>query len=241
MKLVSFSLYGSDQKYQTGAVENALKILDQMPDWQCRFFVSTDISTDLVEKLIDVGAQVIRRDASSGSKGMFWRFDAAFDQNYQHVIFRDCDSRISEREYLAIQHWVKSGKDLHIIRDHPMHDAPILGGLWGVRPKSVIDLEVQFLNYAPKGYYGEDQEFLARKIYRKLRKDAIVHDSFFLRERGVQKFAMQRSAWEYCGEPYDAMGQISQELRSMLQETEESKRRIIALRMKSFLRQCLGK
>lgn len=241
MKLVSFSLFGRDLKYQTGAIKNAIQVRDQMPEWKCRFYVSTEIPSEITQKLVEIGAQVILRDATNGSSGMFWRFEAAFDQDYQHVIIRDCDSRIDEREYVAIKEWVESRKDLHIIRDHPMHDAPILGGLWGVRPSSIFDLTEIFLTYKPKGYYGEDQEFLANSVYRKLKRNSIVHDSFFYRDAGARKFKTKRKSWEYCGESYDENEQVSEKLRCIVKESEESNFLKIKLKAKSIMKKFVGR
>lgn len=44
---------------------------------------------------------------------------------------RDLDSRFSDREYAAVQDWLKSDKVFHVMRDHPLHDFSIFGGLWG--------------------------------------------------------------------------------------------------------------
>lgn len=44
-------------------------------------------------------------------------------------ISRDTDSRLGLRESAAVDEWVKSGKMLHTMRDHPVgHTAPILAG-----------------------------------------------------------------------------------------------------------------
>ena len=43
---------------------------------------------------------------------------------------------------MAVDEWIKSGKSLHVMRDHPAHRIPagtnqmsILGGMWGLKSK----------------------------------------------------------------------------------------------------------
>ena len=49
-----------------------------------------------------------------------------------HFIIRDADSRLSRRDFCAVEEWLKSGKMFHVLRDHPSHsNFPISGGLWG--------------------------------------------------------------------------------------------------------------
>ena len=64
---------------------------------------------------------------------MFWRFFAHDETDCEYVVFRDADSRISKREKMAVDEWIQSGKSIHIMRDHPYHTVPILGGMWGCR------------------------------------------------------------------------------------------------------------
>jgi hypothetical protein len=42
---------------------------------------------------------------------------------------RDSDSRIIPREEEAVRDWLASNKTYHIMRDHPAHCIPILGGI----------------------------------------------------------------------------------------------------------------
>ena len=46
---------------------------------------------------------------------------------------RDLDSRFSKREAAAVGEWLQSSAAIHVMRDHPQHGAPLLGGLWGAR------------------------------------------------------------------------------------------------------------
>ena len=41
---------------------------------------------------------------------------------------RDLDSAPTQREADAVEEWLRSGKTLHVMRDHPSHTFPMLGG-----------------------------------------------------------------------------------------------------------------
>ena len=71
------------------------------------------------------------RTTSGAIAGMFWRFLVADDASVERFIVRDSDSRLNAREAHAVAEWMKSGKKVHTIRDHPNHDRPLNGGLWG--------------------------------------------------------------------------------------------------------------
>ena len=49
------------------------------------------------------------------------------------ALFRDLDSRPSRREMEAVEEWMLSKHVVHVMRDHPGHDMPILAGMWGVK------------------------------------------------------------------------------------------------------------
>ena len=62
-----------------------------------------------------------------------WRFLPTLDPQVEIFMSRDLDSPIKPREVEAVEEWVKSEKALHVMRDHPAHGVPMLGGLWGAR------------------------------------------------------------------------------------------------------------
>ena len=90
---------------------------------------------------------------------------------------RDLDSRFNDREFTSVHNWLNSKEPLHIIRDHPNHDQPILAGLWGtklsndlIRNKWRESWKNGFLNekllmFSKPDSYGPDQTFLKRYTY----------------------------------------------------------------------------
>ena len=71
------------------------------------------ISMDNV-KLVDMSNTSIKNPR-------MWRFNAAIDPDINKYIMRDIDSRISQREKLAVDKWLNSTSTFHIMHDHPGH------------------------------------------------------------------------------------------------------------------------
>jgi len=182
MKLICFSLWGNNPLYTAGAMRNAEIAKELFPDWICRFYIANTVPTLVSTRLESMeNCQVVRRSSPGTPHSMFWRFEPAFDPSVDYMISRDTDSRLGIREKSAIDDWVESGKKFHIMRDHPYHGMPIMGGMWGCKPvlsDDVKNLSYKWLEIQPDKK-GSDQEFL-RHVYEKLSsEDVHVHDEFF--------------------------------------------------------------
>src|SRR5262249_26774163 len=110
--------------------------------------------------------------------GLFWRYLVIEDPSVTVAIFRDCDSRLSPRERAAVDEWLASDQTLDVMRDHPNHRFPIMGGLWGVRCKRARWIP-RSLGIVPTKFYNADQVLLARHVWPKLKDDCIEHDEFY--------------------------------------------------------------
>lgn len=132
MKLISFSLFGSAEKYNRGAVENAKLAAQIYPDgWTCRFYCDDRVT--VTRELLDLGCEVILMPrARANAEAMCWRFLPAAEASIERVIVRDADSRLNVREAAAVAEWIKSGQPFHVMRDHEHHRCfAVFGGLWG--------------------------------------------------------------------------------------------------------------
>jgi hypothetical protein len=199
-KIITFSLWGKDPKYTIGAVRNAEIAKEIYPGWTCRFYTGDDVSEDIENQLIDNGAEVCKMDGSSWN-GMFWRFFAAGGPHV--MISRDTDSRLGPREKSAVDEWLASDKDFHIMRDHPYHATEILGGMWGVRNGLLKGIKDMIANYHTGVYdnkYQVDQNFLREIIYPLVKDHSIVHDEYFERK----PFPTPReNLQDFVGQVYD--------------------------------------
>lgn len=181
MKLISFSLWGDLPMYTVGAIRNAEIASELFPDWICRYYTGNTVSSDIISKLESMSnTEVVLRDSPGTPHSMFWRFEPAWDSSVDYMIVRDTDSRLGVREKAAVDEWIKSGKRLHIMRDHPYHNTPIMGGMWGCRPILLPEMEKMAKEWlkTQKDQKGSDQHFL-RQIYPMIAQDSCVHDEFY--------------------------------------------------------------
>lgn len=231
MILVSFSLYGSNPKYIIGALKNAEEINSLGSEWKSIFYIGSEISHEIETELVNFGAMVQRQEEFWHKNGMFWRFMAIHRLDYDFVIFRDVDSRISQRELAAVYQWISSKKILHVLRDHPHHNAIILGGLWGVT-QAAKNAKIVWENTFKYGVnHGEDQVFLAIEVYPALRKSVHLNDSFFTVLPSKSKFPTERIGFSYVGESLDEDDSFDETLRLVLEDYLLSRFKRIKLKL----------
>ena len=219
---ISFSLYGSDQKYINGAIENAEIAREIYPGWRTVFYVDSSINETVLNELELLGAKIVFRNLSTGAQGVFWRFAASGLPDAETVIFRDSDSRLSIREAAAVQQWLESKAELHAMRDHPFHSSWILAGMWGARGGLLKKIAKVLPTSTPVDQkWGLDQRWLAVNVYKPFHESMFMHDSFFRREKSFF-FPDVRNNGEYVGEVIDANGCYSEKLRKIVNLAEES-------------------
>jgi len=204
-RLVSFSLFGSSPLYLQGAIRNAHLIHRVYPGWVARFYVSQEIPESVVRQLEAADAEVVRKERVGLIDGMFWRFLPASEPGLDAVIVRDVDSRLNLRESSAVKEWLDSGKRLHIMRDHPDHRVPILGGMWGCRGESIPDIQELIEAWKLWAKKGQDQDFLRDTVYLRFCNDSLVHSDFYYYQ-GEQRrpFPLRRPFGEFVGSVIDA-------------------------------------
>jgi protein O-GlcNAc transferase len=197
--IISFSLWGENPKYTIGAIRNAELAKEIYPGWKCRFYIGEDVPNNIIETLKSLESEIVQM-GGTGWNGMFWRFLAA--DSYDIVISRDTDSRLNFREKAAVEEWLNSDKDFHIMRDHPYHATAILGGMWGSR-NGILRGISQWINaYNKRDYdnkYQVDQNFLRELTYTIVKDRSFVHDEFFEKK----PFPTPRNNNEYVGASFN--------------------------------------
>ena len=204
--IVAYSLWGDHPMYWIGALKNIELVNKFYPGFISRFYIDKNSRQDLIESIKGENVEVILVDSKDSFHGMFWRFWASEDPDVDIFLSRDCDSRISEREATAVNEWLKSDKDFHIMRDHPYHTVPILGGMWGCRKGLLRDIKIskQIEHWNKFGRKGIDQDFLGQVIYPYIRNKAMEHAEFGLRFGGeIRSFPTKRQNYEYIGDIFD--------------------------------------
>ena len=199
-KIISFSLWGTNPKYTIGAIRNAGLATEIYPDWVCRFYTGEDVTDEIKAVLLDLNSEVIEMGGADWN-GMFWRFFAADSGDI--VISRDTDSRLGLREKAAVDEWLSSDKDFHIMRDHPYHRTEILGGMWGCRNGILKGIRQMISDYDTREFnnkYQVDQNFLREAIYPIVKDNSMVHDEFFEKK----PFPTPRlNSQDFVGQVYD--------------------------------------
>jgi len=133
-KVISFSLWGDKPDNCIGAIDNARKASKYFPDWICRFYVSTTVPSLIVETLKnEKNTEVIIINQKKDVLCELWKLFATEDQTVDVCIFRSVSSRLTKRDSIAVEDWLRSSYRLHIIRDHPFNNPhPIPVNSWGV-------------------------------------------------------------------------------------------------------------
>ena len=105
---------------------------------------------------------------------MNWRFLTTLDPQVDIAFSRDLDSLPMKREMMAVNEFLNSSREFHFMRDHPKHNVPMMGGMWGVRlssskirqklHQSFMKLFKSKLFYVDNNRIGPDQYILAKYI-----------------------------------------------------------------------------
>jgi len=167
MKVISFCIYGSNDKYCKGLDENLKLIQSNLPDYNVFVYVGNDVPSNWLEQYKTYEFVKLIYTNRIGHDNMINRFFAIDQENVDIAIIRDADSRLHERDIWCIKQFEKSFYTFHTIRDHPEHRALILGGLWGIK-KDCINISIQELY---KKFNASNQTV-----------NKIQHDQYFLRD-----------------------------------------------------------
>lgn len=216
-KIISFCLWGNNPKYTIGAIKNANLTNEIYSGWISRFYCGKSVPEDIINQLKSIdNCEVVLMDENGDWNGMFWRFLPASESDVSVMISRDCDSRLTLREKLAVDEWLNSNKDFHIMRDHPHHGIEILGGMWGVKYPLLKDMKTYINDYSKGNFWQVDQNFLKEKIYPLINNNVFIHDSFFNNEIDKHFFPQIRIGQEFVGEIYDQYDNPTIEHRKLI-------------------------
>lgn len=214
-KVISFTLWGNHPDYNVGMIKNAQLAKKYFPNWEVWVYYR-DIPQDTLD-VLNEHSNVKMIDCNEEKLGaLFWRYLPANDPEVECFISRDADSRLSYRESVAVDEWLKSDRTLHIIRDHPCHGIRMLAGMWGLKG----DLDIRNLLYKYKVENNKDvdetpdmtikrieldQFFLWDVIYEMYKEDAFIHSGwrFFDDEKETHQIAVERKNYEFIGERWD--------------------------------------
>ena len=217
-KIIAISMYGPKENVLFN-LNDSVNFLHELifdmnkiyPNWILRVYHDQSLNDDLICSIECSYHNVDFCNASQlGSLGSIsdymppkiWRFLPAGDLLVDMIISRDLDSPLSQRELDAVNQWLSTNKSWHIMRDHPLHQMPILGlnfcsyrktvyefvcllgGMWGFHCEYNRTFAREFLNKLLNRtlisrYGGRDnQTFLTEHVWPYIQNDMFVHDSY---------------------------------------------------------------
>jgi GR25 family glycosyltransferase involved in LPS biosynthesis len=177
-KVISFCVYGNEEKYIKGLTKNLEIINDKLPDFYSYIYAGADIKEEqLVEYNSFKNVKIVRKNISD-SLIKFDRFFPIDDEDVEVCFSRDIDSRINERDIWTMREFIASEKKFHIIRDHHWHKMRIMAGCFGIKKINGLKIKDEFENWKESQTnfnYGSDENFLQEIIYPKISSCCLIH------------------------------------------------------------------
>ena len=208
---ISYSLWGDNEVYTYGMIENVLAAKEIYSEWVVRIHYNDTVPKKIIDWLSEQSnVEMVHHEGMDKlASNTFWRFYDMFLPNTT-VLIRDADSRLTVYEKEMVDEWLSSDKDFHVIRGYPTHKVPILAGTCGCRnsllqythinngvtninalPRSFIPSET-FLEWyqkqLPKEHdkYLVDQIFLYQYVYPMIANSLFVHS---VKENAYEPFS----------------------------------------------------
>ncbi|XP_042875613.1 uncharacterized protein LOC122255530 [Penaeus japonicus] len=220
-QVVALSLYGNKAAYWLGMDTLLTQVRQHYPGWKVRLYTDARWRKSVLCPLLRDHAHFYVCDVEnlppplgnvSAVHPMLWRALPLGDLQVAAMIVRDTDSPISSREAAAVEQWLASNKTFHIMRDHPAHDTPILGGMWGARwdnlpaPRAADELarvrDKMLKQGLGKSRHGVDQEILTATLWPVAQGRMIGHDSYLCKKYAYSApWPTQRQDGFFVGAP----------------------------------------
>jgi hypothetical protein len=200
--LISTSLfyYNKQSIKYNDLYKNIVNTFNILSDYDVDLVIYYDntVPTNIINDLKETNNVIlVKKNISVNRSGCFWRYEAYDDfKNYDIYFFRDIDISLEVNDLYIIQDFLKSDRKIfYIFIVHTRKSYPkqgfLMGGMFGMK-KNVIESFKSYIelynNEKTLGYYGSDEEFLAKKIYPLKKslifieprvKNAKLTDSFF--------------------------------------------------------------
>lgn len=200
VKYISFSLFGAEDRFFKGALENLRVCKTLYPDWSCIFYVSQNYPTPRLDEIrVSGGLVVVVNEVAEGLAPTIWRFRAGLIPDAEWVLVRDLDSLPSHREVDAVSVWIESGTDFHVMRDHYDHIWHMPAGLVGFRTERTRDALRELTEASQGAYYGVDADLLHSFIWKNRSLTRLVHDSITPRLLRVNRFRVESLNGDFVG------------------------------------------
>jgi hypothetical protein len=210
-KIVSFCVWGNSDLYNLGLFENAIQMPIIFPGWIMYIAYTPTANQKIINEISKFPwVEMEMYNEPNHSKNTMLRIIPGFRPINDVVIFRDADSRLLKRDYVAVMHWLnKTDKKVHLIRDHPANNFRIMAGLWGVRDGIIAKPEIinKFYEYLTKPEFNKwtvDQVYLQKYIYPLIENTTCIHADFNKFEKWAILFPKNAPSRKngFCGQTF---------------------------------------
>ena len=182
VNVISYSLWGDNPLYNVGIIKNCELKNKFFNDWEMWVYHDDTVPLQTLEILKNNNVKLIPKKSDGFIKAT-WRFLPFSDKNVNFFISRDSDSRLSLRDKCAVDEWIESGKNFHVVRDHPVgHNWIMNAGMWGGKCGVIKDIENLIFDFSKYSNIHDkffDQYFLSHKIYPLINNSLFSHDEYF--------------------------------------------------------------
>ena len=233
-KLVSFCIWGDSDLYNLGLLENAIQMPKIFPGWIMHICYTHTANQKIMNEIAKFPwVEMEMYEEPNHSKNTMHRFLAGMKPNNDVVIFRDADSRLLKRDYMAVMDWLNNtDKKVHLMRDHPANKFRIMAGLWGVRDGIIAKPEIvqKFYDYYKNPEFEKwtiDQVYLQKYIYPLIEHTTCIHASFNNFEPWAKPFpkGCPPRKYGFCGQTFHYAPEASKKMK--IKNVELGKKRII--------------
>ena len=177
-QLIAYSLYGSEERYTIGAIKNAILATRHFKGYTLRFYTGASVPESIKQTLqLFPHVQLVEEQGPEDHTAKLWRFQALIDREFDVVLSRDADARLTHRERIAHEEFLASGLDFHIMKDHPTgHNYQISAGMFAARTRAT---PAHLDYYEPGDYYTADQDWLAAHLWPLIKDASLIHDESY--------------------------------------------------------------
>lgn len=179
-RIISYSLYGNDQRYIDGAFANVELMPTIYIDWEIYIYHDATVPSNIIDKLKTYHyVKMINMLNSSIINKISWCFLVASETDVERYVIRNIDTRLSLREKAAVDDWITSGKRFHVMRDHPSHSRyPMNSGMWGGTRDAMPNMHSLLLTQHQENRHIENMKFLDSVVWMKAKSSVYISTRF---------------------------------------------------------------
>jgi hypothetical protein len=159
-------------------IQNIQLIHKYFPGWFVIVYIGSDVTSEMIGILQSAPQVIVRFTGITGIVNMIHRFFPIDEPDVEIMFVRDADSRIHSRDRWAIQRFLDSPYLAHTIRDHIDHKCRLMGGLWGMRKVTGVNIHEEYALYEANPEWrgmAWDQDFLSSRIFPLVSKRLLAH------------------------------------------------------------------